>query len=210
MPPAAPASPLPHDSRHAPAPKPQQPPFTPARQQDDLDDALLKELEVSLDEQPPRNASRPKTASLDDEMTKLLGELSVAARYDWLVERAAAIARSGAESRPFARTEGEIERALFAAATAAPVRTNVGAAARGMWATLDVAAALEPMLIASIALGSSLSPFSAGNAEAPKSMTTVPLPVSSQKQVLERPPEPNASPDPTTVSRMSGLRARAR
>jgi hypothetical protein len=76
MPSATPASPLPQESRYATAPKPQQPSFTPARQQDDLDDALLKELEVSLDEQPPRNASRPKTASLDDEMTKLLGELS--------------------------------------------------------------------------------------------------------------------------------------
>jgi Flagellar biosynthesis protein, FliO len=86
MPPAAPVSPLPHESRYAPAPrppqpsftpaKPEQPPFTPAKPEDDLDDALLKELEVSLDEQPPRNAARPKTASLDDEMTKLLGELS--------------------------------------------------------------------------------------------------------------------------------------
>lgn len=76
MPPAAPVAPVPSDHRYAPAPRPQQPSFTPARQQqDDLDDALLKELEVSLDE-PSRSAARSPAASLDDEMTKLLGELS--------------------------------------------------------------------------------------------------------------------------------------
>jgi hypothetical protein len=46
------------------------------REQEDLDDALLKELEVSLDEKPARSAARPPVPSLDDEMTKLLGELS--------------------------------------------------------------------------------------------------------------------------------------
>jgi hypothetical protein len=75
IPPAA-TSPLPNEHRYAPVQRPQQPSFTPARQQDDLDDALLKELEVSLDDQPVRNAARPPVASLDDEMTKLLGELS--------------------------------------------------------------------------------------------------------------------------------------
>ena len=43
---------------------------------DTIDDTLMKELEVSLDD--PR-ASKPATkapSSLDDEMTRLLGELS--------------------------------------------------------------------------------------------------------------------------------------
>jgi hypothetical protein len=41
---------------------------------DDLDDALMKELQVSLDETDP-GKPKPKP-SLDDEMTRLLGELS--------------------------------------------------------------------------------------------------------------------------------------
>lgn len=49
-------------------------------EQSDIDDALLNELEVSLDEdQPQPTPAKPasaKTVSLDDEMTKLLGELS--------------------------------------------------------------------------------------------------------------------------------------
>src|SRR5581483_9930939 len=52
--------------------------------------------------------------------------------------------------------------------------------------------------------------FSATSEDAPKSTTTVALAVSSQKQVLNRPPEPKASPQPMTVSRMSGARARPR
>ena len=48
--------------------------------------------------------------------------------------------------------------------------------------------------------GSSACAFSAGSAEAPKSTTSVLLAVSSQKQVLKRPPEPKASPEPTMVS----------
>ena len=62
----------------------------PARQQaprrDDLDDALMRELEVSFDEPepsrpeplapPPPPPGPPPPLTLDDEMTKLLGELS--------------------------------------------------------------------------------------------------------------------------------------
>jgi hypothetical protein len=74
---AATAAPLPQEHRYTPAPRPQQPSsFKPVRQQEDLDDALLKELEVSLDEKPATNSVRPPVPSLDDEMTKLLGELS--------------------------------------------------------------------------------------------------------------------------------------
>jgi hypothetical protein len=77
MPPAATVAPLPQDHRYVPAPRQQQPPsLQPAREQEDLDDALLKELEVSLDDKPARSVTRPPVPSLDDEMTKLLGELS--------------------------------------------------------------------------------------------------------------------------------------
>jgi hypothetical protein len=52
----------------------------PARNGNTLDDTLLRELEVSFDTPPPpppaRNAARPRELSVDDEMTKLLGELS--------------------------------------------------------------------------------------------------------------------------------------
>jgi hypothetical protein len=42
-----------------------------------LDDALLRELEVTFDPSPPRKpAAKPVEMTLDDEMTKLLGELS--------------------------------------------------------------------------------------------------------------------------------------
>jgi hypothetical protein len=75
MPPAATVVSLSNEHRYAQIPRPQQPSLSAAKQQDDLDDALLKELEVSLDEKPVRSA-RPPVASLDDEMTKLLGELS--------------------------------------------------------------------------------------------------------------------------------------
>jgi hypothetical protein len=75
MPPAATVVTLQNEHRHAQIPRPQQPSLPAARHEDDLDDALLKELEVSLDDKPVRSA-RPPVASLDDEMTKLLGELS--------------------------------------------------------------------------------------------------------------------------------------
>jgi hypothetical protein len=41
-----------------------------------LDDALLHELEVSFDAGPPKAPAKPVEMTLDDEMTKLLGELS--------------------------------------------------------------------------------------------------------------------------------------
>jgi hypothetical protein len=55
---------------------PQAAPFNPPLRTpvEDLDDELLKELQVSLDEGESRSEKRPP--SLDDEMTKLLGELS--------------------------------------------------------------------------------------------------------------------------------------
>jgi hypothetical protein len=62
--------------RHAPSPATPDFPAT----QDSLDNTLMKELEVSFDE-PPHSGPLSKPAakappSLDDEMTKLLGELS--------------------------------------------------------------------------------------------------------------------------------------
>jgi hypothetical protein len=41
-----------------------------------LDDALLQELEVTFDPGPPKAPAQPVEMTLDDEMTKLLGELS--------------------------------------------------------------------------------------------------------------------------------------
>lgn len=61
--PAAPAMP----SRMAPPP-----PAT----SNNLDDALLRELEVTFDPGPPKSAPQPLEMTLDDEMTKLLGELT--------------------------------------------------------------------------------------------------------------------------------------
>ena len=49
----------------------------PAR--DDMEEALRRELEVSFDERPtspPATPAQPTRGTLDDEMTKLLGELS--------------------------------------------------------------------------------------------------------------------------------------
>jgi Flagellar biosynthesis protein, FliO len=58
---------------YAPAPPR---PAMPAANSDDLDDALLRELQVSLDDDGAKAQPRGPTQSLDDEMAKLLGELS--------------------------------------------------------------------------------------------------------------------------------------
>ncbi|MER8820810.1 flagellar biosynthetic protein FliO [Mesorhizobium sp. M0991] len=69
-------------SRHAPPPAKQDSParYEPPAQHESIDDALMKELEVSLDEprfsQTPSKPVAKASPSLDDEMTKLLGELS--------------------------------------------------------------------------------------------------------------------------------------
>ncbi|MER8551000.1 flagellar biosynthetic protein FliO [Mesorhizobium sp. M0976] len=69
-------------SRHAPPPARQDSParYEPPAQHESIDDALMKELEVSLDEprfsQTPSKPVAKASPSLDDEMTKLLGELS--------------------------------------------------------------------------------------------------------------------------------------
>ncbi|MBN9242696.1 MAG: flagellar biosynthetic protein FliO [Mesorhizobium sp.] len=68
----APAPSTPHGQDHTTAARPKSPP-----PDDPLDDALLNELEVSLDEpHPPAKPGADKPASLEDEMTRLLGELS--------------------------------------------------------------------------------------------------------------------------------------
>lgn len=48
----------------------------PSTRVNNLDDALLRELEVTFDTSPPKAAPKPVEMTLDDEMTKLLGELS--------------------------------------------------------------------------------------------------------------------------------------
>jgi hypothetical protein len=58
-----------------PQPQPQQPQLVPAAPEPDLDDALLQELETSL-RYPARERTRNKAADIDDEMNKLLGEMS--------------------------------------------------------------------------------------------------------------------------------------
>jgi hypothetical protein len=69
----------------APRPEPRIPPVAPPApphvnsaqaQADDLDDALLKELEVSLDDNDARPGKPQQAPTLDEEMAKLLGELS--------------------------------------------------------------------------------------------------------------------------------------
>lgn len=74
-----PHEPKPAPQRLPPAPQPQRySPPPPSR--DDIDDALMKELEVELDSPaPPKQDKRPPI-SLDDEMQKLLGELSSGGR----------------------------------------------------------------------------------------------------------------------------------
>lgn len=56
--------------RQAPAPVAPPPP------RDAIDDTLMKELEVSLDDKQQAKPVKPSDPSLDDEMAKLLGELS--------------------------------------------------------------------------------------------------------------------------------------
>jgi hypothetical protein len=54
-----------------------QPPLSqPSARPNSLDDALLRELEVTFDAGPPKKPAKPVEMTLDDEMTKLLGELS--------------------------------------------------------------------------------------------------------------------------------------
>jgi hypothetical protein len=64
-------------SRYTPAAAPAAP--RPAAQplHDPIDDALMNELDFSLDDEPAAPKPVAKTRSLDDEMTKLLGELSI-------------------------------------------------------------------------------------------------------------------------------------
>lgn len=63
-------------SAPAPRPAPVPSPVTEYPQRDDLDDSLLKELEISLDDTPQPPEPKAPGLSLDDEMAKLLGELS--------------------------------------------------------------------------------------------------------------------------------------
>ncbi|PSJ63968.1 flagellar biosynthetic protein FliO [Pseudaminobacter soli (ex Li et al. 2025)] len=51
-------------------------PIVPSPQRDEVDDSLLRELEISLEETPAQPEPSAPEVSLDDEMTKLLGELS--------------------------------------------------------------------------------------------------------------------------------------
>src|SRR6185295_18896245 len=64
-------------------------------------------------------------------------------------------------------------------------------------------------MMASIVFGSMPCAFNATCVDAPQSIRNVLSTASRRKQVLNRPPEPNASPQPTMVSRMSGRGARA-
>lgn len=69
------AAPLPPPSFASTTMSTNLPPQPPARA-NSLDDALLRELEVSFDAGPPQKQAKPVEMTLDDEMTKLLGELS--------------------------------------------------------------------------------------------------------------------------------------
>lgn len=48
----------------------------PAAHVNSLDDTLMQELEVTFDATPTKVQAKPIEMTLDDEMTKLLGELS--------------------------------------------------------------------------------------------------------------------------------------
>lgn len=58
----------------APA-RPAPTPPAPQPRRDEIDDTLMKELEVSLDDKPAKKAAAPDL-SLDDEMARLLGEFA--------------------------------------------------------------------------------------------------------------------------------------
>lgn len=78
-----PVSQVPHEPRPAPQrlpPAPQPARYTPPPPRDEIDDALMKELEVELDSPPPPRQEKRPPVSLDDEMQKLLGELSSSGR----------------------------------------------------------------------------------------------------------------------------------
>jgi hypothetical protein len=72
LPPVAPALASASMSTSIRQPPLSQPPVRP----NSLDDALLRELEVTFDAGPPKKPAKPVEMTLDDEMTKLLGELS--------------------------------------------------------------------------------------------------------------------------------------
>lgn len=74
-PPAPAATP---SSDHAPAPRPTPPVSTAgsAGKSGDLDEALLEELEVTLGEKSTGRETAEKSEKVDDEMSRLLGELS--------------------------------------------------------------------------------------------------------------------------------------
>lgn len=64
-------------SRYTPVAAPAAPRATVQPLHDPIDDALMNELDFSLDDEPVAAKPATKTRSLDDEMTKLLGELSI-------------------------------------------------------------------------------------------------------------------------------------
>lgn len=70
MPPAAPLS------RNSTGVNPYSQSSNNYQQSNNLDDALLRELEVTFEPPAPKSTPKPVEMTLDDEMTKLLGELS--------------------------------------------------------------------------------------------------------------------------------------
>lgn len=63
--------------RYVPANTPAPVRAAPQPAHDPLDDELMNELEVSLEDDQPAGKQAERTPSLDDEMAKLLGELSI-------------------------------------------------------------------------------------------------------------------------------------
>lgn len=72
--PAAASRPAVTPTHVAPA-RPAPTPPAPQPRRDEIDDTLMKELEVSLDDKPAKKAAAPDL-SLDDEMARLLGEFA--------------------------------------------------------------------------------------------------------------------------------------